>query len=129
MSPKFTSMLKLFVTAAVISATAACATVQQAFAPGFVAEAKSAGSASAAGAALVPGSVDLENPDISAGASYGGALVPGSVDLGSVSDLSEPVESLQLVPGSVDLAPPSARTTMQTAAVQFSRETHPLIPR
>jgi hypothetical protein len=106
MNTKLASLFHLLITATMISATAGCATVQTVFAPGIVAQAKSAGSEAIAadGAALVPGSVDLSISKNGSEAAYSGALIPGSVDLAIFSNGSETAHSGALVPGSVDLS-------------------------
>jgi hypothetical protein len=83
MNPKFASLFKVLIVATLISVTAGCASVQDALAPGIVAQAKSAGgeSIAAENPALIPGSVDLSISRTGSGAAYNGALVPGSVDL------------------------------------------------
>ena len=106
MNTKFLSLLKLVVTATVISLTAGCATAQTVFAPGLVAQAKAAGSQAIAAnndGALVPGSVDLGISNSYPQASYNGALVPGSVDLGISSARRGSFNNSALIPGSVDL--------------------------
>ena len=83
MNTKLASLFHLLITATMISATAGCASVQTVFAPGMVAEAKSAGNESsyAEDFVLVPGSVDLSISSNASRPAYSGALVPGSTDL------------------------------------------------
>ena len=88
MNAKFAGLFKLLIIATTLSATAGCASVQDAFAPGIVAHAKSAGSEAIAAdnSALVPGSVDLSISENGPRPAYSGSLVPGSVDLSTSSD-------------------------------------------
>ena len=106
MKPKFVSLFKLLVTAMAISATAGCASVQTAFAPGMVAQAKAAGSEaiSADSVDLVPGSVDLSISSNASRPVHSGALVPGSLDLSISNTGPRLAYSGALVPGSVDLS-------------------------
>ncbi len=105
MNTKFWSLLKLLVTATVISVTAGCATAQTVFAPGMVAEAKAADSEAIAAdnGALISGSVDLGISNSYPQPSYNGALVPGSVDLAVSAPSWKAFSGGALIPGSLDL--------------------------